>query len=57
MEFWRLAWTSLVGHLGSVPGFGAGLGLDSVISNLDISLRWSSKIRRLPLVSIVEEFR
>lgn len=36
----------LVGDLGSVPGFGARLGLDSVIPNLDTvfssSLRWSS---------------
>lgn len=35
-----------VGDLGSVPGFGARLGLDSVVPNLDTVfssfLRWSS---------------
>lgn len=51
-----------VGDIGSAPGFGARLGLDSVISNLETvassSLRWSPEgPTPTPFVSIVEERR
>lgn len=60
---WKFGgWLGLlfVGDLGSVPGFGARLGLDSVISNLETvvspSLRWSSEDTPLPSSHLVSTF-